>query len=220
MSVMAAIAKNERNSFFPMVQLFMGLLGDLRLRGLYRLEKLVRENAEAVDCGGFCAEDNRAECDRDAAMAFCQGNFIWGEVAFGTDKNRNAFGGAGVLREKICQDRLHRAGVRLERGNEEEFGLIAAFEEGFWRGWCRDFGEVILPALLAGFDRDVLPLGALLFGLGGSELNDCAVGKKRSYTGGAKLDRFLDDKVHIFTLRNSLREGDRTRRRWSMSGLG
>ena len=69
-------------------------------------------------------------------------------------------------------------------------------------------GEPVLAALLGGFDGDGLPLGLLLRGFFLVEADDGAIGDDGGDLGGADLDRFLDDQVHVFPFRDGLGQGD------------
>ena len=68
--------------------------------------------------------------------------------------------------------------------------------------------EPVLPALLGGLERDGLPFRLLLRRALGIELHDGACGEERENLGRADLDRFLDDQVHVFPLRDGLGKGD------------
>ncbi len=70
------------------------------------------------------------------------------------------------------------------------------------------FREPVLSALLGGFDRDGLPLLLFLRGVLGLQADDGAIGDEGDDRGGADLDRFLHDQVHVFSFRNGLPEGD------------
>ncbi len=73
---------------------------------------------------------------------------------------------------------------------------------------CAHFRQPVLAALLGGFDGDGLPFLPFLRGVLGLEANDGAIGDERHDRGGADLDCFLHDQIHVFSLRNGLAESD------------
>ncbi len=100
--------------------------------------------------------------------------------------------------------------ARLERADEPQVisgGRVGAEKIVRRRGRV-DLREPVLSALLGRLERDGLPFGLLLRRALRVELHHGAGGEERENFRGADLDRFLDNEVHVFSLRDGLGKGD------------
>lgn len=63
--------------------------------GVGGLHEFVGEDADGVDGGGFCAEDDGSEAEWEEALGASEAVFGWGEVAFWADEDEGMADGGG-----------------------------------------------------------------------------------------------------------------------------
>jgi hypothetical protein len=98
--------------------------------------------------------------------------------------------------------------ARFDGGDEQEIVCGFGGEKPVERDGQADAGQVVLAALFAGFDGDALPLFLFVLSLGGLHADDGALADNGHDLRCAEFCGLLDDEVHVFAFRHSLREGD------------
>ena len=155
---------------------------------------MVAQDAEAVEGGGFDAEDDRAEGHRLQAGGAELAVFVRGEVAFRADPEGGVGGTSGSVGVQGGRQRL---GVGLERGDERQ-GEISGRErrQGVRKRQRRvDAGEPVLTALFAGFDGEALPFCFAAAAIIRIEPDHGAMGEERDDFGGTEFNGFFDDPI-------------------------
>src|SRR5712692_5342000 len=173
-------------------------------------QQFVRQNAQAIDRGGFDTQNDRAERDRPAAVTASKRKLRRRKIAFRSNEHEDAGGKLSMFVRVSSQNPLQMPRVRLKRTDQLQIELDAFGEKLGKLSRRAHLREPILSALLGCFDRDLLPFRLLLRRALKIEMYDRAIGENRRNFGRADLDRLLHNQVHVLSLRNSLAERDAT----------
>ena len=170
--------------------------------------ELVGGDAEGVGGGGFAAQDERAERDREEAAADGEVDLFGGEIAFGADQPEDFPDGPVERGGGFGEVSFQRLRAGVQTGDEFEVVSAGRGEEGGEGFHGRDFGEPRVAALFGGFEGGGAPLFELLFLPFAVEVDLGALAGDRDDAAGADLGGFAHDAVHAGAFGEGLRERD------------